>query len=198
MVKEKKSPPNRETSQQAQENIAILEELENRMLNLDLSPEGVGKSIAYMDNVMKLLGSYQSLLNEFYVEHQKVASKRKKFGDKRNSIQAQICLAGMNMLFFTENQNFSLKVVQSDPPGSFLLKNRLVEIMDLTDTLLTDYANFCNLKDPAGLEKSKKSLGEISIHLNESWTEIERLNSQITDLGEKLKKSEQKSYKNNE
>jgi hypothetical protein len=168
------------TPEKAQEAIAALEKIENAMLNLDMSPEGISKTAVYIDNVTSFLKTYQELLLKFIEEHKQVGTKKGLFGKKHDSTKAQSYLALMNVLWSNpENSNFSLEVVSSSVPGCFLLKQRLIKIKDLTKTLMTDYSHFFNMKDPHGLEKSKQGIGEISELLNMVWPEIERINAEI-------------------
>lgn len=169
------------TPDKAQEALAELDRIQNFMLNLDMSPEGISKTSVYIDNVTSFIQTYQELLLQFMEEHKQVGSKQGIFGKKRDSTEAQKYLALMNIILINpEAKKFSVEVVSSSVPGCFLIRQRLIKIKQLTEALMTDYSNFFNGKDAHGLEKSKQSIGEISELLNLLWPELERVVTEIS------------------
>ena len=60
------------TPDKAQEALAELDRIQNFMLNLDMSPEGISKTSVYIDNVTSFIQIYQELLLQFMEEHKQV------------------------------------------------------------------------------------------------------------------------------
>ena len=162
--------------QEAEDVMAKLDQFEDFVLKLDMSEAGIKKTIAYLENVSNFVKSYQDVFLLFLEEHTAVSEKREKLGDKLGSMKAQTYLGMMNLLWAnSENQNFSLAIVASSLPGCFLIRQRLLALKDLTSTLLSDYSNFFNHKDRSGLEKSKKTIGEISQLIEAFWASFQEV-----------------------
>ena len=169
------------TPEQAQALLESLDRIEDHVLNLDMSPEGINKTAIYLDNVAEALNSYQSLLVLFFEQHKEAMKKPKLFRDRQWTTNTKMQLGRMYLLWSgMENRNFSLKVIGDYPPGCFFITKWLMEIRDLTKILISDYEHYLDQKDPNGLEKSKKSLGEISERLDKTWSEVQKVHKQIT------------------
>jgi len=127
--------------------------------SLDMSPDGLKRTMTYVDNVMEALASYQNILTSFFEQNKEAMKKPKLFRDKQWGVNTMMLLMGMFSVWNgAEFKNFSLEIIVKPPPGCQNIDFELMKIRDLTEVFVTDYGSFIDQTDPNGLEKSKKAL----------------------------------------
>jgi len=171
------------TPREIQESLAWVRTLRDYMHStVDKSPAGLQRTANYLDNILKAIGAYQSLLSGFLKKHEEAMKKPKLLQDQNWYVGTNaLLLAMLGTWKGMRSDSFSQEALTHPPPGSFGIQFELRKVAEATETLVSAYARFTDHNEANALEESKSSILEIMTHLDNATAEMEDLRRQMAE-----------------
>lgn len=148
--------------------------------SLDLSPQGIKKLQAYVENVYSLIELFQGGLAHFFEQHKMVLEEPALLHNAKWATDTKMSLLGLWALVNgVDNERFSQEAVVNAPPGCQGVDFEVMKLRLAMEEFSSHYGRFVDDKKPDELEKSKLYVSELSTRSSNTLAELDKIINQI-------------------